>query len=160
MNSISYEADEKQEETVSVFLMMMLEYAQESGLWQMVSQKVDVNMKEVIYSRLNKAQTVIASLIVGCAHTKAMNEQLGEEVAAANYLGMLRFPEQSQINRYLTRFSADNVAELGQVHADLFMKQSRARQARGQIVVDIDQCGLVANGKSYEFARKGQWIAN
>lgn len=36
MNSIIYEADEKQEETVSVFLMMMLEYAQESGLWSML----------------------------------------------------------------------------------------------------------------------------
>lgn len=155
MSSIIYEADEKQEERVSVFLMMMLEYAQESGLWQMLSQAVNVKMKEVIYSRLNKAQTVIASLLVGCAHTQAMNEELAEEVAAANYLGMLRFPEQSQINRYLTRFSADNVAELGRVHADLFIKQSQARRAKGQIVIDIDQCGLVANGKSYEFARKG-----
>lgn len=155
MSSIIYEADEKQEETVSVFLMMMLEHANESGLWQLLNQKVTVKMKEVVYSRLNKAQTVIASLIVGCAHTQAINEKLGEEVAAANYLGMLRFPEQSQINRYLTRFSEDNVNELGQVHADLFMKQSRARQAKGQIVIDIDQCGLVANGKSYEFARKG-----
>lgn len=155
MSSIIYEADEKQEETVSVFLMMMLEYAQESGLWQMLNQSVHIKMKEVTYSRLNKAQTVIASLVVGCAHTQAINEKLAEEVAAANYLGMLRFPEQSQINRYLTRFTADNVAELAQVHADLFIKQSYARRAKGQIVIDIDQCGLVADGKSYELARKG-----
>ena len=47
------------------------------------------------------------------------------------------------------------VEELAQVHADLFIKQSYARRARGQIVIDIDQCGLVANGKSYEFVRKG-----
>jgi hypothetical protein len=155
MNSIIYEADETQEETVSVFLMMMLEYAQESGLWSMLSEQVDVKMKEVIYSRLNKAQTVIASLLVGCAHTKETNEKLAEEIAGANYWGMQRFPEQSQINRYLTRFSTDNVRELGQVHADLFIKQSLARRAKGQIVVDLDQCGLVANGKSYEFAGKG-----
>jgi len=155
MSSIIYEADEKQAETVSVFLMMMLEYAQESDLWQLLNRSVDVKMKEVRYSRLNKAQTVIASLLTGCAHTKDINEKLSEEVAAANYLGMLRFPEQSQINRYLTRFSADNVEELGQVHADLFIKESHARRARGQIVIDIDQCGLVANGKTYEFARKG-----
>ena len=155
MNSIIYEADEKQEETVSVFLMMMLEYAQNSDLWQMLNQRVNIKMKEVTYSRLNKAQTVIASLLVGCAHTKDINEKLAEEVVAANYLGMLCFPEQSQINRYLTRFNADNVDELAQVHADLFIKQSYARRAKGQIVIDIDQCGLVANGKSYEFARKG-----
>jgi len=70
MSSIIYEADEKQEETVSVFLMMMLEYAQESSLWRMLNQHVNIKMKEVTYSRLNKAQTVIASLLVGCTHTK------------------------------------------------------------------------------------------
>ncbi|NIR49870.1 transposase, partial [candidate division KSB1 bacterium] len=37
----------------------------------------------------------------------------------------------------------------------MFVKQSQARRAKGQLVVDIDQCGLVANGKSYELARKG-----
>jgi hypothetical protein len=35
------------------------------------------------------------------------------------------------------------------------MQQSLARRARGLIVVDFDQCGLVANGKTYEFKRKG-----
>jgi hypothetical protein len=104
---------------------------------------------------LNKAQTVIASLVMGCASTKAINETLSEEVAAANYLWMERFPEQSQINRYLTRFSAENVVELGEVHAQLFMQQSQARRAAGLIVVDIDQSGLVANGQTYEFKRKG-----
>ena len=113
MSSIIYEADEKQEETVSVFLMMMLEYAQESSLWRMLSQHVNIKMKEVTYSRLNKAQTVIASLLVGCTHTRDINEKLADEVAAANYLGMLRFPEQSQINRYLTRFNAGNCRRIG-----------------------------------------------
>lgn len=155
MGSIIYEVDETQEETVSVFLMMMLEYASVSGLWQLLNQKVDVKMKEVAYSRLNKAQTVIASLITGCGHTKAINEKLSEEQAAANYLGMERFPDQSQINRYLTRFNEANVDELGQVHENLFVQYSQARRAKGLIVVDIDQCGLVANGKSYELARKG-----
>ena len=80
---------------------------------------------------------------------------MSEEEIAANYLGMFRFPDQSQINRYLTRFSEDNVAQLGQVHQRLFIQQSQARRAVGQLVVDIDQCGLVVNGKTYEWARKG-----
>jgi hypothetical protein len=37
----------------------------------------------------------------------------------------------------------------------MMVRQSRARQAVGWLVVDIDQCGLVANGKTYEFKRKG-----
>ena len=112
-------------------------------------------MKSVTFSPLNKAQTMIVSLVMGCKHTKDINELLPQELAAANYLGMPRFPEQSPINRYLTRLTADNVAQLREAHAQVFMRQSPARRAVGEIVVDIDQCGLVANGQTYEFARQG-----
>jgi hypothetical protein len=154
MNTITYEAAEKQEETVSVLLMTVLEYAQDTPLFGWLEQ-VKVHMKTVRYSPLNKAQTMIASVVMGCKHTKDINEILGQEMAVANYLGMARFPDQSQINRYLTRFTADNVAQLREAHAQMFMHQAQARRAVGPIVVDIDQCGLVANGKTYEFARKG-----
>lgn len=154
MRNITYEAAEKQEETVSVLLMAFLEYAQDTPLFSRLNQ-IKVKMKTVTFSPLNKAQTLIASLVVGCKHTKDINEVLPQELAAAHYLGMPRFPEQSQINRYLTRFSADNVVQLREAHAQVFMQQVQARGAVGQIVVDIDQCGLVANGQTYEFARKG-----
>ncbi len=155
MRNITYEAAETQEETVSAFLMMFLEYATESGVFELLEELVKVRMKQVVYSRLNKAQTLMASLVMGCQHTKAINEVLNEERAAANYLWMKHFPDQSQINRYLTRFSAENVAELGEVHARMFERHAQARRAVGQIVVDIDQCGLVVSGKTYEWARKG-----
>src|SRR5581483_11382342 len=127
----------------------------ESGLYALLSSKLKIAMKEVKYSLVNKAQTVIASLVMGCGHTKAINETLEPERAAASYLGLERFPEQSQINRYLTRFSAENVEQLGHIQLDMLVRQSRARQAAGWVVVDIDPCGLVANGKTYEFKRKG-----
>ncbi|HEX3049158.1 MAG TPA: hypothetical protein VHP83_00775, partial [Aggregatilineaceae bacterium] len=154
-HTITYEAEEKQTETVSAFLMLVLEFASEIGLFGLLERVVKVKMKQVRYSLLNKAQTVIASLVMGCANTKAINETLSDEVAAANYRWMERFPDQSQINRYLTRFSAENVVELGEVHTQLFMQQSQARRAAGRIVVDIDPSGLVANGQTYEFKRKG-----
>jgi hypothetical protein len=154
-HTITYEAEEKQTETVSAFLMLVLEFASEIGLFGLLERVVKVKVKQVHYSLLNKAQTVIASLVMGCANTKAINETLSDEVAAANYLWMERFPDQSQINRYLTRFSADNVVELGEVHAQLCMQQSQARRAAGLIVVDIDQSGLVANGQTYEFKSRG-----
>jgi hypothetical protein len=133
----------------------VLEYAQEIGLFWLLERMVGVQMKHLVYSVTHKAQTVIASVVMGCAHTKAINETLGEEVAAANYLGMRRWPDQSQINRYLTRFTADNVDELGAVHERLLRQESRARRACGLLVVDFDQCGLVADGRTYEFHRKG-----
>jgi hypothetical protein len=155
MNTRAFEQGEQQEETVSAFLMVVLEDAQEIGLFTLLEEMGHVPMKKVVYSLLHKAQTVVASLVLGCAHTKAINDVLAEETAAAHYLGMARWPEQSQINRYLTRFSAVNVDELGAVHSRLLRQQSQARQASGLLVVDFDQCGVVANGKTYEFHRKG-----
>src|SRR5258708_26686569 len=155
MRTITYESQVEQDKTVSAFLMMFLEYSQEIGLFMLLDRIVKVRMKAVVYSVLNKAQTVIASLVMGCKHTKAINEVLGEEEIAANYLGLPRFPDQSQINRYLTRFNAANVAQLGEVHKQIFIRQSQARRSVGRIVVDIDQCGLVVSGKTYEWARKG-----
>src|SRR5260221_14246980 len=157
MIKITYEAADEQAETVSAFLMLFLEYANEVGVFGLIGSQVLVKMKEVVYSRLNKAQSIMASLVMGCEHMKATNEVLGEERIAAHYLGMRHFPDQSQLNRYLTRFSADNVAQLGEVHAHLFERHSQARRAVGQIVVDIDQCGLVVGGKCYELARSGDF---
>ena len=158
MSKIAFEDGGAQEETVSAFLMLVLEYGTEIGvlgIGGLLDRLLHVAMKTVRYCPLYKAQTIIASLVMGCAHTKAINETLGQEVAAANYLGMSRFPDQSQINRYLTRFTAANVDELGAVQAQLLRQHSRARRDGGWHVVDIDQCGLVANGQSYEFHRKG-----
>jgi hypothetical protein len=155
MRTVTYQAAEREDETVSAFLMMVLEYGHEIGLYGLLASKLKVAMKEVKYSRVNKAQTVMASLVMGCEHTKAINEMLQPERAAASYLGLERFPDQSQINRYLTRFSEENVKQLGDVQLELLVRQSRARHAVGWLVVDIDQCGLIANGQTYEFKRKG-----
>lgn len=158
MSKIAFEDGGEQEATVSAFLMVVLEYGMEIGLLGLhglLDRLLHVAMKTVRYSPLDKAQTIIASLVLGCAHTKAINERLGEDVAAANYLGRERWPDQSQINRYLTRFTAANVDELGLVHEQMLRQQSHARRAAGLLVVDLDQCGLVANGQTYEFHRKG-----
>ena len=158
MHTIAFEDGGEQEETVSAFLMLVLEFGTEIGVFGvcgLLDRLLHVAMKTVRYCPLYKAQTIIASIVMGCAHTKAINETLGAEVIAANYLGMHRFPDQSQINRYLTRFTAANVGELGAVHAHVLRQHSRVRRDRGLRVVDIDQCGLVAAGQTYEFHRKG-----
>ena len=138
MRTITYEATAEQGEIGSAFWMMVLEYGREIGLFTLLERLVQVKMKEVIYSRLQKAQTVLAALVMGCKHTKDTNEVLAQECAATHDLWMNRFPDQSQLNRYLTRFDAVNVAQLGEVHSQMFERQSQARRAVGQSVVDID----------------------
>jgi hypothetical protein len=93
MKTITYEAAEEQTETVSAFLMMVLECGKEMGLFTLLERLVKVAMKEVVYSRLQKAQTVMTSLVMGCKHTQDINAVLSDERAAANYLWMNRFPD-------------------------------------------------------------------
>lgn len=85
MRTITYEAAPEQAETVSAFLMLVLEYTNEIDVFGLLERQVKVNMKEVVYSRLQKAQTVLASLVMGCKHTKDINDVLSEERAAANH---------------------------------------------------------------------------
>ena len=83
MDTIAFEDGGQQEETVSAFLMLVLDYAPGIGLFRLLDEMVRVRMKNVVYSVTHKARTVIASVVMGCAHTKALNDTLGEEVAAA-----------------------------------------------------------------------------
>ena len=48
MKTITYESAETQDKTVSAFLMMFLEYAQEIGLFVLLASMVKVKMKAVI----------------------------------------------------------------------------------------------------------------
>ena|SRR5688572_5390368 len=88
MKTITYQAAEREDETVSAFLMLVLEHGHKSGLYGLLASRLKVAMKEVKYSLVSKAQTVMASLVMGCGHTKAINETLEPERAAASYLGM------------------------------------------------------------------------
>src|SRR5258708_3114824 len=60
MRTITYESQVEQDKTVSAFLMMFLEYSQEIGLFMLLDRIVKMRLKAVVYSVLNKAQTVIA----------------------------------------------------------------------------------------------------
>ena len=88
MHTIAFEDGGAQEETVSAFLLLVLEDATEIGVFGihgLLNRMVRRAMKTGRYCPLYKAQTIIASLVMGCAHTKAINETLGAEGAAANW---------------------------------------------------------------------------
>jgi len=87
MRIVAFEDGGEQEATVSPFLMLVLEHGMEIGVvgvYGLIDRLLQVAMKTVRHSPLDKAQTIIASLVLGCAHTKAINDTLGEEEAAAN----------------------------------------------------------------------------
>ena len=119
-------------------------------------------MKKVTFSPLDKLKVLWASIGVGCQHTSAINDELGKhEVALAQVFGLKSFPDQSQINRLLTATQTAQVEELRRSHLSLLRVHTRARQrskwlklanGRRVLVADIDQRGLVVQGKQFELA--------
>jgi len=68
MNTIAFEDGGAQEETLSTFLMLVLEEVQERGLCGihgLLDRLLHVAMKTVCHSPLYKTETIIASLVMG-----------------------------------------------------------------------------------------------
>ena len=155
MDRITFSAtDCNTNETISVWLASVLQFALNIGFFKPF-ETFKLNMKEIRYTVTQKLFTLIASIIMGCEYTKDINEILGPENLAANMLSMERFPDQSQINRLLTRTDEESVTQLRDIHNQLFTEHSHSIQSPEPVVIDIDQSGLSASGKTYEFASKG-----
>lgn len=54
-----------------------------------------------------------------------------------------------------SRMDSNSISQLKDIHHELFVKFSHLLSSLGDIVVDVDQSGLAANSKTYEFADKG-----
>jgi hypothetical protein len=154
MNRITVSKSDCKQETTSAWLASILQFCIEGRLLAPL-KAFKLNMKEVRYTIYQKLLTVMASIMMGCESTKDINEVLVPETLAANMLGMDRFPDQSQINAFLKRMDSDSITQLKDIHHQLFMEYSQSLSSSEDIVVDIDQSGLVANSKSYEFSDKG-----
>lgn len=154
MNRITISSTDCKVETASTWLASLIQFAKDIDFFAPL-QAFKLNMKKVDYSVFQKLTTIIASIIMGCESTKDINPVLGSESLVANMLDMERFPDQSQINRMLNRMDKTSVEQLHNIHCQLFKDHSYSLSEDSDIVVDIDQSGLVAGSKSYEFAEKG-----
>jgi hypothetical protein len=159
-SSIEYTLDHTTDYTDSAFLVAALQWAGDNAVWAPFKHLLDVDMKTVHYSPLHKIQTLLASIFVGCQYGKDINSRLVPDRVAASLLGLERFPDQSQCNILLRRLDAANISQLEAVHAEHLRRYEDFPDAhwRGYLLVDIDQCGIVADGKSYELARKGYFV--
>nr|PZN07921.1 MAG: hypothetical protein DIU64_11465 [Caldicoprobacter oshimai] len=154
MNRITFSTSNCNKETISVWLASIIQFAFDIGFFKPF-ETFTLKMKEVRYTVTQKLFTILVSIIMGCEYTKDINEVLGPESLAANMLSMERFPDQSQINRLLIRTDEGSVIQLRNIHNQLFTEHSHSIHSPEPVVVDIDQSGLLASGKTYEFANKG-----
>ena len=154
MNRVTFTESDCNIETSSVWLAAALQFADKIGFLQ-AFHGFKLKMKERNYTVIQKLLTIVTSILSGCEYTSDINYRLAEETLSANLLGMDRFPDQSQINILLNRMDESNIQQLRDIHHELFVQNSHSIYSDKSIVVDFDQSGLVANGKTYELAEKG-----
>lgn len=154
MKSITFTTGEFKEEKTSAWLAGFIKFAQTLGALELLDQ-VKVKMKKVDYSVHQKMITLLLSVVIGCRFTSDINDKLVPDTVAANMFDMKRFPDQSQINSLLRKIDNKGVEQLKSVHHQMFTQNAQCLSATGFVVVDIDQSGLIANGKTYEITQKG-----
>lgn len=137
----------------SGFLVPIVKVAQETGIFDLLSQ-VKVKMRNSpVYTQLNKFQTLIASICVGCEHIKDINSKLVPDVQAASLFNMERFPDQSQINIFLRRSEKKHVKQIQKIQKTLLKKYSNCHNEKA-VTVDVDTTFALVVGKTYELVKK------
>lgn len=154
MNNITFTQDNCKEETTSIWLVAVMQFGLKLNLFKPF-ESFKIKMIKKTYSVYQKLIVTIMSVVMGCETTADINEKLGTEKLAMNMFDMETTPDQSQINRLITRFDFDSINQLQDIHHNLFTEHSNSIHSRTRVVVDCDQTGLIANGKNFELAEKG-----
>lgn len=154
MNNFTFTNDNCKEETTSTWLISVLQFGLKANIFKPI-ESFKLKMKKVRYSVYQKLIVTIMSIAIGCETTKDINEKLGVEKLALNMFDMDTVPDQSQINELIRRFDHDSITQLQAIHHNLFIENSNSAYSHERVVVDCDQTGLIANGKTFELAEKG-----
>ena len=147
-------ADEFSNITPHGFLSVFILFLQELEFFNLLAL-LDPPEKEVTYSTGQKIQTVIASIAVGCTYNADINHQLVPYTVEAELLGLRRFPDQSQINRFLRHMTELSLSQLETIFSLAAHYYSLTSMLPVKVDIDIDSTGLIANGRTYQLNRRG-----
>jgi hypothetical protein len=136
------------------FLGLLWSFAQSIDFFRPFREALHVKMKELIYSNFDRVKTLMASIAVGCQYGNDINHKLVPYKGAARCCQLERFPDQSQINRFLRRFDLSNIRELDTIFEQLLRLHGLWRM-QPKVDIDFDCTGLVVYGRTYQFARRG-----
>ena len=135
-------------------LGLLLAFTERVGFFDLFEQHFQVPGKTVDYTPLQKLQTLICSVAVGCEWTKDINHKLRPYPAAAQWLGMEQFPDQSSVNRFLHQLGSQQRLQLELISEQL-LQRFGLWQLSPRVDLDIDSTGLMVYGHTYEGIRKG-----
>src|SRR5689334_22674889 len=99
--------------------------------------RLHLAVKTLDYTPLQKLQTLLCSLAVGCTWTKDINPKLRPYPLAAQLLGMERFPDQSSVNRFLHQLGSPQHQQL-ELISELLLQHFGLWQQHDRVDLDID----------------------
>jgi len=120
--------------------------------------RLPVQERTTGFTVVQKSLALLAALAAGCRSARDGDFTLVADPAAASVLGLPRWPHSSQLTRHLRAFRPQHVAALRGAIEDVVASQStvRRRLRRGeQVVIDLDQTAISANGRTYERTARG-----
>ena len=103
---------------------------------------------------MDKVITLFSSIAVGSSHINDINHKLTPYPLAASLFGMDRFPDRSQINRFLNRIGPEQITQLSLVFEDILGKVALFKDGE-KVDLNVDVTGLIVYGDTYQFAQKG-----
>lgn len=117
---------------------------------------LDIGMKTVHYSAVEKLQQIVMSVLANCVYLSEINCRLKPEAGLAQICGLRGFADQSTLSRSLDRLTLMNIDQLRQAGTRIWRDHSQAirHDWRGFLWLDYDLSGL-PSGKGAEGSVKG-----
>jgi hypothetical protein len=120
---------------------------------------VKIKQKTVKHSPVDKLTDLLLAILLDCDIVSQVNTKLAQEVAVLQAFGREHSADQSSVQRTLSSCNSENVAQLQQALAHIFVTNSRTRRHKfgknkKPLILDIDLTGLPCS-KHYEGSCKG-----
>jgi hypothetical protein len=147
--------------TDHALLALLGHKCQTQKLLEPLHQLLTIPQKTVVHSPTQKLQDCLVTMLMGKRTIYETNTSLSTDPALWQAFGRTGCADQSSIQRTLAACTAENVAQLHQVNAQLLKTNGqcvRHDYRSGPLVIDIDLSGLPCS-KHYEGASRG-YFAN
>ena len=151
---ISVALDEFNQILPSGFLAILTLFAKSLGFFDPFLKHFHLGMKEVKYTLMDKIATLFSSIAAGCSYIRDINHKLTPYPLAASLFGMDRFPDQSQINRFLNKIGPEQVSQLTLIF-EAILDKLFLFENKQKVDINVDVTGLVVYGEKYQFAKRG-----
>lgn len=119
-------------------------------------ETLDIGMKTVRYSPVNKLKQIVVSILADCEYLSEVNCRLKPEMGLAQIWNLEAFTDQSGLSRTLDRLTQMNIDQLRDAGTSIWQahSQTMTHDWRGWLCLDYDLSGL-PSGKGGEGSVKG-----